>query len=1223
MFRLCVKVLILLLCTILALAAVSAGKNVSKSSVGNIISQEERRVPLDLYKTLPKARLAGNDAGPGEEPGFVRRSTGDAGPQMRGVFDPAAGIGIQIGKTSYDYQHNGRCTRMVSWWSTHDLSFAWMKKNITNPEPGVGYRMTAHEFWDVNLGSLTHDIPNFVEGADLHGSLQRSGYVGCESMHDGRAMPYNHFDPDGVEPYEYRPNIWPTKGRLSVDFGYKEAVPDSLLGASPGGTDQFIWPYACFQLYDNGTSIDTIVHIVGRESTDASTDEIRYFRRKGGPHPDGPAHAWDDYMTVDTSAVIGYVVEAAPPYVDEGYEGKVAIVWISHLPATPGGSESTTPENISLLVEQNFNDVYYRLSMNGGETWGSNVNITRTDSTVGGWVPLSDVSAVIESDGDLHIVYAARPFVNEDGIPQSVTDMDWTLFPIGSRILHWSDADPTPEYITIIKNYMADWTDYDSICIGGAWSSMGLTKPMISECAGRLYVIWAQYQAVDKGLWDDCHITAWTENRYSGSANAQLYFSVSDNNGRNWDPARMLTGFTQRCDTADSPESDVVCHSHGWPSMTRWGMDTTGTGDDFDNAVIVKGDGWTHTDNGHFLDIAYLNDLWPGGVIQGEGMWTFSPFQWFRLPCVDIIEEPVLAYDPAGVFVPSWGKPGDEEIVDVTLLNIGNTDLVVSDIRAEELNNADPAYNGWLTFDDNDFDLVSYTIDELVPDNYHVITLTINTDGKVNETNAPAVLTGRIIYDWSTAESDTMNVTFIVADTVQEPESDTLFTNAVSLSINNAGAVGNQLYDSLGQMDFHSVTTRGLSIDCDTCDAVSGNNNSECYLYDAAPYVIWHDGEQFRISTYIHSHGWLSDYRGVTDGLRPQEGTSGVQSAYDYDEEPPVEFANYVESGVYYNADSTIGMHSTFIAPYGDYPDDTNSFIVEVVKFFNMTESSIDLYAGAAEDWDIPSDSGVRNTSYYDITRKLMYLSGFETVSQPDTFCGGFDSGESGNNDCADANKRFGGSAFFGGYHKSSGDGIGQWQGAFTAKTVNWLHDFQGHLQPDSLYAKLSGGFSGYEPWEADDPEVGMESVFQDLVLISSYGQFSLGVNDTLVFAKILASEYQGGLPGLQGTIDEANAFTLEYLCCEIWGMPGDANIDRAINILDIVFTINYKYKGGDGVPWPDDEYGEEYNNCDAIMDTNADGDINILDIVYTINYKYKGGPDPKCAKGLYTPPPE
>jgi len=63
----------------------------------------------------------------------------------------------------------------------------------------------------------------------------------------------------------------------------------------------------------------------------------------------------------------------------------------------------------------------------------------------------------------------------------------------------------------------------------------------------------------------------------------------------------------------------------------------------------------------------------------------------------------------------------------------------------------------------------------------------------------------------------------------------------------------------------------------------------------------------------------------------------------------------------------------------------------------------------------------------------------------------------------------------------------------------------------------------------------------------------------------------------------------------------GDANGDGLINASDVVYLINYLFKGGPApVPL---EAG----------DVNCDGIINSADVVYLINYLFKGGPPPSC----------
>lgn len=63
----------------------------------------------------------------------------------------------------------------------------------------------------------------------------------------------------------------------------------------------------------------------------------------------------------------------------------------------------------------------------------------------------------------------------------------------------------------------------------------------------------------------------------------------------------------------------------------------------------------------------------------------------------------------------------------------------------------------------------------------------------------------------------------------------------------------------------------------------------------------------------------------------------------------------------------------------------------------------------------------------------------------------------------------------------------------------------------------------------------------------------------------------------------------------------GDCNGDKAINVEDVVYLINYLYKGGPA-PYPF-EAG----------DTNCDKSIAIGDVVYLINYLFRSGTAPGC----------
>jgi hypothetical protein len=61
-----------------------------------------------------------------------------------------------------------------------------------------------------------------------------------------------------------------------------------------------------------------------------------------------------------------------------------------------------------------------------------------------------------------------------------------------------------------------------------------------------------------------------------------------------------------------------------------------------------------------------------------------------------------------------------------------------------------------------------------------------------------------------------------------------------------------------------------------------------------------------------------------------------------------------------------------------------------------------------------------------------------------------------------------------------------------------------------------------------------------------------------------------------------------------------DCNGDRQITVSDVVYLINYLFKGGP-IPVP--------KVC--LGDANGDGKITVSDVVYLINYLFKGGPPP------------
>ncbi|UCD95389.1 MAG: IPT/TIG domain-containing protein [Candidatus Zixiibacteriota bacterium] len=66
-----------------------------------------------------------------------------------------------------------------------------------------------------------------------------------------------------------------------------------------------------------------------------------------------------------------------------------------------------------------------------------------------------------------------------------------------------------------------------------------------------------------------------------------------------------------------------------------------------------------------------------------------------------------------------------------------------------------------------------------------------------------------------------------------------------------------------------------------------------------------------------------------------------------------------------------------------------------------------------------------------------------------------------------------------------------------------------------------------------------------------------------------------------------------------VQSLRGDANSDTELNMLDIMFIINYLYKSGPAPAYED------------AADANYDGGINLNDASFLVTYFYKGGPPP------------
>ena len=90
-------------------------------------------------------------------------------------------------------------------------------------------------------------------------------------------------------------------------------------------------------------------------------------------------------------------------------------------------------------------------------------------------------------------------------------------------------------------------------------------------------------------------------------------------------------------------------------------------------------------------------------------------------------------------------------------------------------------------------------------------------------------------------------------------------------------------------------------------------------------------------------------------------------------------------------------------------------------------------------------------------------------------------------------------------------------------------------------------------------------------------------------------------------TLSFTNNSSADVFCCNHDGIRGDANFDNELNVTDLVFLVNFLFKGGDEPP------------CFEEADVDKDGNIIVTDLTYMVNFLFKGGFVPSLCDNLDT----
>jgi hypothetical protein len=609
--------------------------------------------------------------------------------------------------------------------------------------------------------------------------------------------------------------------------------------------------------------------------------------------------------------------------------------------------------------------------------------------------------------------------------------------------------------------------------------------------------------------------------------NGELYMTVSNNNGVGWDKPQNLTN-------SPSPLCvDGACESDYWASMARYGRtDVTGC------EGIAAGT--------NVLDIVYINDKSAGGCVQTEsGVWTNNPVMWLTTPCREpvMIPPPIPPVNYGECFgePPLWVGPGGDTTI---VLRISNWGLVDNHFTI------DISYtngSGWITVSP-----MSGTIPHGLID-YVDLTMTFSAPPGAP---LPSTWVGKISINHEAEGSPTdIGVCMLVDPGDPWTHFVDLATTCKRVRLWNDG----HLVDNAAGWGLNYIA------DCDTFNA---NTYSKIYLYDGSPIVCRIDGDDtLRFCAYSNLF-----YR--PDALRPM-------AAWTVDNTN----ADYTKAGtMYMTGDSTVGFLADYYVPKAD---SNCEFIVEVLRFFNMTDAALNgVLVGEFLDWDVPSDTGSENGSGFDVVKGLIYQFGAEYNQDDSTeaLCN------------QQSNDRYAGIA--------AGPNT-TFKNAMTIDNATYVYTTGPYgssapLPPGATY-KLMKNNEGYRTYFSSDPD----SQYVDLSTLVTFGEYNLTVGDTLCVAKILATSKTGQaaftnaiMAGKAFIAAHADGMDCLFSCCDL---PGDANNDGKVNVGDAVYIICYVFRGCPPPP------------CMFEGDANGDVKINVGDAVYLITYVFRGGPAPTC----------
>ncbi|MCX7732185.1 MAG: T9SS type A sorting domain-containing protein [candidate division WOR-3 bacterium] len=423
-----------------------------------------------------------------------------------------------IGGTTYDWQFNGPEYRLLVNSSDYGLHAGWM----FSTEPGSPWsdRNMRYNFYDYAGGAWNWLDPDFMaSGVSVYTNRSGFGMLDADPV-TGVAMFTAHQTPGGA-------TIRPVLGRDMAPgggiFEYCDGSPNA---------EGYQWPPI-------GIDANQVVHCALIDA--ATTDELYYTK----------VPTWCNW-----EAPVSIVAPQPQPMFPtqniaaSKISQKVCVVWVY--------SEGTP-----------YEAAYYRISTDGGTTWGDATELTPPPAYGGDTIASFHITSLFpwyDDQDRLHIVAGIIPSVHD------------TLYIIPAEIWHWC-PDNTPAWSKIHRAGCDPANLQASVGYNAAYAC----RPSIGQDdRGRLYVAWEQF--------DSANVEPVTN-----LLRADIFAAASEDGGNTWLSAVKLT-------EAGTASCRFPCVAD---KMVRLGGEL-------------------------YVPVIYEIDQQAGFIVQGQGSSTNNPFvvQW-------------------------------------------------------------------------------------------------------------------------------------------------------------------------------------------------------------------------------------------------------------------------------------------------------------------------------------------------------------------------------------------------------------------------------------------------------------------------------------------------------------------------------------------------------------------------------------------------------------------